>query len=83
LRPRFAFLRQRLTREALPSQLVRAVAHALNGGVILRHSLRSVGLLLLARLEKTLGAVLVFLLGHAYITCGAVESSVSNVQRTC
>jgi hypothetical protein len=39
--------------------------------------------LLLARLEKTLGAVLVFMLGHAYITCGAVESSVSNAQRTC
>jgi hypothetical protein len=83
LRPRLAFLRERLAREALPPQLVGAVAHALNVGVILRHCLRRVGFLLLARLEKTLGAVLVFMLGHAYITCGAVESSVSNAQRTC
>lgn len=68
LRPRLAFLRERLAREALPPQLVGAVAHALNGGVVLRHRLRSVGFLLLSRLEKALGAVLVFMLGHAYIT---------------
>ena len=68
LRPRLAFLRERLAREELPPQLVGAVAHALNGGVVLRHRLRSVGFLLLSRLEKALGAVLVFMLGHAYIT---------------
>jgi len=41
----------RLARKALPPQLVGEVARALNGGVILRHRLRCVGFLLLARLE--------------------------------
>jgi hypothetical protein len=76
-----------LAREALPPQLVRALAHALNGGVILRGCLRSVGFLLLARLEKALGAVLFFVLGHANLTRRAVESSdptpISNAEATC
>ena len=67
----------------LPPQLVRAVAQALDGGVIIRHRLRRVGFLLLARLEQALGAVLVFILGHAHITREDVESSVSSAQRTC
>ena len=65
----------RLARETLLLQRVRALAHSLNGGVILRHGLRSVGFLLLARLEKALGAVLFFMLGHANLTRQAVESS--------
>jgi hypothetical protein len=49
--------------------------------------LRSIGFLLLARLEKALGAVLFFVLGHANLTHRAVESSdptpISNAEATC
>jgi len=65
----------RVAGEALPPQLFGALANALNGCVILRHGLRSIGFLLLARLEKALDAVLLFLLGHANSTHQAVESS--------
>ena len=71
----------RLAREALPPQLVRALAHSLNGRVILRHGLRSVGFLLLARLEKALGAILFLMLGHANLTHQAVESSARTHRR--
>ena len=76
-----ACLLLRLAREALPPQLVRALAHSLNGRVILRHGLRSVGLLLLARLEKALGAILFLMLGHANLTHQAVESSARTHRR--
>jgi hypothetical protein len=65
----------RLARETLPPQFMRALAHALNGFVILRHGLRRVSFLLLARFEKALGAVLVLMLGHVHSTHQAVESS--------
>jgi hypothetical protein len=65
----------RFARETLPPQFVCALANALNGLVILRHGLRSIGFLLLARLEKALGAVLFFMLGHAHLTHQAVGSS--------
>src|SRR5262249_55522993 len=65
----------RLAREALLPQLARTLARAFNRCMILRHRLRSVGFLLLARLEQALGANLLFLLGHAFITLRAAESS--------
>ena len=76
-----ACLLPRLAREALPPQFLRAVAHALNGCVILCHRLGGVGFLLLARLEKALGAVLCFMLGHANSTRQAVGSSESPDRR--
>ena len=76
-----ACLLLRLAREALPPQLGRAVAHALNGRLILCHRLRSVGFLLLARLEKALGAVLCFMFWHANATHFGVESSESPDRR--
>ena len=82
LRRACLFLRlPRLAREALPPQFLRAVAHALNGCVKLCHRLRGVGFLLLARLEKALGAVLCFMLGHANSTRRAVGSSESRHRR--
>jgi hypothetical protein len=69
----------RFAREALPPQLVRAVPQALDVGLILRHGLRSVGFLLLACLEKALGAFVLFMFWHARSTHHAAESSMRRI----